>query len=110
SLSVEPLLGRSCAVWVFLKNHEPLQMPFLDAGLGGDADEIRQFLNGLAQAGEPGGDLRLCMTFTLLQSAKRADVFENAIEIILTANGAIGLRIGGVERDAQLVPTGRDQG
>src|SRR5215468_1117871 len=109
-LFVERLIGPRHANGVFLEKHEPLQMHFLDAGLGGDADEIRQFLNGLAQAGEPGGDLRLCMTFTLLQSAKRADVFENAIEIILTANGAIGLRIGGVERDAQLVQTGRDQG
>src|SRR5215831_19229865 len=58
-LLVERLVGPRHADGIVLEKYEPLQMHFLDAGLGGDADEIRQFLDGFAQTGQPGRNLRL---------------------------------------------------
>ena len=59
--------------------------------------------------GQPGRYARLGVTLALLQFAERAHVLEDAVEIILAANGAIGLRGCGVERHAQLVEVGLDQ-
>ena len=108
-LLVERLVRPRHADGVVLEEDQPLQMHFLDAGLGGDTDEVRQFLDGFAQAGEPGRNPRLEVALALLQLAEGAHVFQDAIEVVLAANGEIGLRIRRVERDAQLVQLGGDQ-
>ncbi len=105
-LLVERLVRPRQADGIVLEEHQPLQMDFLDAGLRRDADEVRQFLDGFAQAGEPGRNPRLDVALALLQLAEGAHVFQDAIEIILAANGEIGFRIRRVERDAQLIQIG----
>ena len=84
-------------------------MHFLDAGLRRDTDEIGQFLDCLAQAGEPRRHLRPVMAFAFLKLAERPHVFQDAIKVVLAANDAIRFRVGGVERHAQLVQAGGDQ-
>jgi hypothetical protein len=49
------------------------------------------------------------MSLALLQFAKRANVFQDTIEIILAADRAVGLGVCCVERDSQLVEIGLDQ-
>src|SRR6202034_2441216 len=109
-LLVERLVRPGEADGLVGEKHQPLQMHFLDAGLRRDTDEIRQLLDGFAQAGEPGRNLRLEMALALLQLAEGTDVFQDAMEIVLAANGEIRLRVGRVAGDAQLVQFGGDQG
>ena len=108
-LLVERLVRPRQTDGVVGEKHQPLQMDFLDAGLGRDPDEVRQLLDGFAQTGEPGRDPRLEVALALLQLAEGADVFQDAIEVVLAANGEIGFRIRRVEGYAQLVEPRGDQ-
>ena len=108
-LLVERLVRPRLADGIFVEEYKPLQIHFAHAGLGGDAHEVRQLLDGFAHAGEPCRDARLGSALALLQFAEGAHILEDAVEIILAADGAIGFGVGGVERDAQFVEPGLDQ-
>ncbi len=109
-LLVERLVRSRHADGVLVEEHQPLQIDFLDADVGGHLHEGRQLGNRLAQSGEPGRDPRPLLAFALLQVAEGADVLEDAAEVILAAYRQIGLRIGRIERDPKLVEPGIDQG
>ena len=93
---------------LFEEDHS-LQIDLANTDLRRHAHERRQFGNGLLQTGEPGRDARALLPFALLQVAKRANVSEDAAEVILAADRQKGLGIRRVERDAKLVQTRRDQ-
>src|SRR6185312_3756181 len=71
---------------LLVKEDEPLQIDFLDADLSRNFHECRKLRDGLFQAGEPDGNLRLVVSLPLLQLAKRAHVASDAAEIIPAAD------------------------
>ena len=89
---VQSLVRPRLADGIVVEEDQPLQMYFLDAGLGGDTNEVRQFLDGLAQAREPCRDPRLEMALAFLQFPEGAHILQDAVEVILAANGEIGFR------------------
>ena len=91
-LLVQRLVRPRLADGVVVEEHQPLQIDFLDAGVGRDAHEIRQFLDGLAQARSARPRPAACVALALLQLAEGAHVLQDAVEIILAADGAIGFR------------------
>src|SRR5262249_10398668 len=108
--TLEQRLIRTCfANSRLIKEHESLQIDFPDADLRRKRHECWQFFDSLLQAGEPDGDLRLSVSLSLLQFAKRAHVSYYAAEIIFAPNGFEGLAVRCIERYAKLVEFGRDQ-
>ena len=93
---------------ILLEEHQALQVNLLDADVGCDSDEFRQFGERLFEARQPGGNARRFVPLANLQRAKVAHIPQDTVEIILAAHDAVGGRIGCVEGHAQFVQPGRD--
>ena len=92
-----------------IEKDEALEVDFLDPQAGRDADESRQFGQGFLESGQPGRNARIGVALAVLKGAERADVAQDAVEIVLAANRQIGGTRRGVERDPQFVEAGADQ-
>src|ERR1700738_3224509 len=96
-LLVESLVGSRMANRILLEEHEALQINLLHAGFGGDADEIGQFRDRLAQPRQPCRDAWLIVPLPLLQVAEGTHIFQDTIEEVLAPDRTIGLGIGRIK-------------
>src|SRR6202047_1749736 len=108
-LLVESLVGSRMANRVLLEEHQPLQIYLLHAGFGSDADEVGQLRDGLTQPRQPCRDARLIVPLPLLQVAEGTHILQDAIEEVLAPDRTVGLGIGRIKGNAQLVETRFDK-
>ena len=76
----------------------------------GEADEVGELVDGLAQAGEPEGDARLGGVEFALHGGEVCDVGNDLVEEVFAADHLEDAGFGGVEGDAELVEAGFDEG
>jgi len=74
-----------------------------------EIDERRQLRDGFLEAREPQRDARRLRIERALQRAEGAHIVDDAVEGVLAAHRLERLRVGGVERDAQLVEPAIDE-
>ena len=89
--------------------HQPLQVHFAHIDRIGEVDEGGKLADGLLEAGQPQRYPRCVGSERALQRAELAHVLDDAVEHVLAAHGLEGLRLGGVERNPQLVEPARDE-
>ncbi len=107
---VEGLIGPRHAEGVVREVDQPLEVDLLHAGLGRHPHEGGQLRQGLLEPGEPSRDPGLRVALSLLQRPEGPDVLQNPFEIVLSAHGDVRGACRRIERDAQLVQAGLDQG
>src|SRR6266536_434024 len=100
---LEQRLIRAREALAVRKIHEPLQVHFAHVDRMRELDEGGKLSDGLLQAREPQRYPRPLGGERTLQRAEFAHVLDDAVEHVLAAHRLERLRLGGVERDAQLV-------
>ena len=93
-----------------VEEDEALEVDLGDADGVGEADEVGELVDGFAEAGEPEGDAGFGRVEFALHGGEVFDVGDDLVEEVLAANHLEDFGFGGIERDAEFVEAGFDEG